>query len=73
MTGTVRLVMGTWEELEAHAGAVRTEVFVREQAIPEALEWDEHDAISQHCVAFLGTSAVGTGRLLGDGRIGRMA
>ena len=73
MTGAVRLVMGSWEELGAHAGAVRTEVFVREQAIPEALEWDEHDAIALHCVAFDGTRPVGTGRLLEDGRIGRMA
>ena len=73
MTDTARLVMGSWEELGAHAAAVRSEVFVREQAIPESLEWDEHDALGQHCVAFLGTRPVGTGRLLEDGRIGRMA
>ncbi len=73
MTAGTRLVMGSWDELGAHAGSVRRAVFVQEQKIPEALEWDEHDGSSRHCVAFLGTEAVGTGRLLEDGRIGRMA
>lgn len=69
---------GTWTELGADAGRIRTEVFVREQRIPAELEWDEADATSVHAVAYnrLG-QAVGTGRLLpatvGVGRIGRMA
>lgn len=73
MTDNARLVMGAWEELGAHARAVRTEVFIREQSIPDSLEWDEHDEPAAHCVAFVGAQAVATGRLLADGRIGRMA
>jgi predicted GNAT family N-acyltransferase len=48
-------------------------VFVQEQGIDEALEWDEADALSLHAVAYQGAQAIGTGRLLPDARIGRMA
>lgn len=52
---------------------VREQVFVREQSVPVELEWDEFDALSQHVVAEASGQAVGTGRLLPDGHIGRMA
>jgi predicted GNAT family N-acyltransferase len=54
--------------------AVRRRVFVEEQGVPEALEWDEFDAVSTHWLAVLedGTP-VGCARLLPDGHIGRMA
>ena len=64
---------GDWAELGPSAGAVRTEVFVREQGIPAEHEWDEWDARSLHCVAYDGDRPVATGRLLPDGHIGRMA
>ncbi|HEX7954644.1 MAG TPA: GNAT family N-acetyltransferase [Burkholderiales bacterium] len=53
--------------------AIREEVFVREQAVPADLEWDEFDALSHHALAFAGDTPIGTGRLLADGHIGRMA
>lgn len=53
--------------------AIREEVFVREQAVPADLEWDEFDAPSHHALAFAGDTPIGTGRLLADGHIGRMA
>ncbi len=54
--------------------AIRRRVFVEEQGIPEALEMDGRDDDCRHVLAFSrpGT-AVGTGRLQPDGRIGRMA
>jgi predicted GNAT family N-acyltransferase len=54
--------------------AVRTAVFVEEQKIPEHEEWDEHDDTSLHVIArdAAGTP-IGTGRLLRDGIIGRVA
>ena len=70
--------VGPWAELGAHARAVRTAVFVDEQKIPAAMEWDDADAQAVHAVAFnrFG-SALATGRLLSDApavaRIGRMA
>ena len=42
--------------------------------MPESLEWDEFDVVSQHALAFdAHGQAIGTGRLLPDGHIGRMA
>ncbi len=64
---------GDWAALGPAASALRTEVFVREQGIPAALEWDEWDARSVHCVAYQDGEPVGTGRLLPDGHLGRMA
>jgi predicted GNAT family N-acyltransferase len=54
--------------------ALRREVFVLEQGVPEADEWDGLDPGCEHVIALAaGGGAIGTGRLLPDGRIGRMA
>ena len=53
---------------------VRTAVFVVEQDIPADLEWDAFDAVSMHALAVdAGGNAIGCGRLLPDGHVGRMA
>lgn len=52
---------------------VRTAVFVNEQGVPLELERDGFDAVSRHALASYDTRVVGTGRLLPDGHIGRMA
>lgn len=45
--------------------AVRKEVFVREQGVPEDLEYDAHDAVAVHVLAVgQDGAALGTGRLL---------
>lgn len=63
-------------DLEA-AMAVRIEVFVSEQGVPQELERDEYDANADHAIALVDGRIVGTGRLVvrvpGDGLIGRMA
>ncbi len=69
----LRLLTGDWVALGEAAGALRNAVFVREQGIPAEFEPDEWDARSVHCVAYRGDEPVGTGRLLPDGHIGRMA
>ncbi len=53
--------------------ALRHEVFVVGQGVPEELERDDLDALSDHAVAILDGALVGTGRLLPDATIGRMA
>ncbi|MFI5760781.1 GNAT family N-acetyltransferase [Streptomyces sp. NPDC051563] len=60
---TVRVAV-TDEDLKA-CFAVRTEVFVVEQSVPESLEYDEYDEIALHVLAE-GPDGVplGTGRLL---------
>ena len=70
--------LGTWAELGTQAAPVRVEVFVKEQGVPLAMEWDEFDAMAVHAVTFNGLgTALATGRLVmqaqGKGRIGRMA
>ncbi|MCU1600340.1 MAG: acetyltransferase [Frankiales bacterium] len=59
-------------DMEA-AYALRHEVFVIGQAVPEELERDELDAVSDHAVALLDGVVVGTGRLLPTATVGRMA
>ena len=73
------LKVGDWATLGSDAQAIRGEVFIQEQGIPKALEWDDADASAVNAVAYnrLG-QAVATGRLLsgatpGEGKIGRMA
>jgi len=49
-------------------------VFVYEQGVPSELEWDEWDERCEHAVACDPEGrAIGTARLVPDGRIGRMA
>lgn len=68
------LQLGSWDDLKFAAQAVRYEVFVVEQKVPLALEWDEMDALCLHAVMLdQEGAAVATGRLLPDGHIGRMA
>jgi len=53
--------------------ALRKAVFIDEQDVPAELEMDELDPICQHVLAWKDGTAVGTGRIAPDGRIGRMA
>jgi predicted GNAT family N-acyltransferase len=53
--------------------AIRDEVFVREQKVPLELEHDAEDVTCTHVLALLDGVAAGTGRILADGKIGRMA
>ncbi|MFT0851192.1 GNAT family N-acetyltransferase [Achromobacter sp. F4_2707] len=69
-----RVTLGDWEACSADASAIRHEVFVVEQKVPVQDEQDEHDAVCVHAVAYAANGEpVGTGRLLPDGHIGRMA
>ncbi|MEW6514646.1 MAG: GNAT family N-acetyltransferase [Pseudomonadota bacterium] len=53
---------------------VRERVFIKEQGVPAEIERDANDATSRHVVAFdANNEAIGTGRLLPDGHVGRLA
>ena len=70
----VTVAIGDWPEVEPEAAAIRHAVFVAEQRVPPELELDEWDSRSRHALARDAAGlAVGTGRLLPDGHIGRMA
>lgn len=70
----LRVELGDWEQLRTLAAPLRFAVFVDEQKVPAEIEIDEWDARSVHAVALDDEGRVlGTGRLLPDGHIGRMA
>jgi predicted GNAT family N-acyltransferase len=69
---SVRLV--DWRDFSAVLSHIRTVVFVGEQQVPPELEMDGRDGECVHVLAESSQgSAIGTGRLMADGRIGRMA
>ena len=53
--------------------AIRYEVFVGEQNVPDELEIDGLDDEAKHVLAFVDDVPIGTGRILSDGHIGRVA
>jgi predicted GNAT family N-acyltransferase len=64
----------TWQTHAALLKTVREEVFIKEQHVPVALEWDGMDEAAQHLLALSATGEpIGCARLTGDGKIGRMA
>lgn len=69
----LRIELMAWESARESASRIRTMVFVVEQRVPAEIEMDDMDAECVHALAFLEGRAVGTGRLLPDGHIGRMA
>jgi len=71
--GKLSIRMCDWCSACAEARLIREQVFVQEQGVPRELEWDDWDAPSVHALAFAAGVPVGTGRLLPDGHIGRMA
>jgi predicted GNAT family N-acyltransferase len=63
-----------WGRDAAALRDIRYEVFVVEQSVPESLEWDGIDPQCVHALAIDPDGhAIGCGRLLPDGHIGRMA
>ena len=69
----LRIQQGSWDELQQDAKIIREHVFIQEQQIAEADEWDAEDATALHFVVFLNAQAVATARLLTDHSIGRVA
>ncbi len=70
----MRIELGDWHGMRHWSEPLRFAVFVEEQNVPAEIELDSFDALSVHAVAFDASGeAVGTGRLLPDGHIGRMA
>ena len=62
-----------WPAAQAEAQRIRFIVFVEEQGVPPELEMDDQDAQCIHALVYAEGKAVGTGRLLPDGHIGRTA
>lgn len=68
------LIHANWHEHLIPLSQVRREVFIEEQRVPEALEWDEYDALCHHVLVMdKHHQVIATGRIKPDGHIGRMA
>jgi predicted GNAT family N-acyltransferase len=74
MAEPVSIELGDWARLRDEATRIRFTVFVEEQQVPAEIELDDWDARCLHALARDAQGrALGTGRLLPDGHIGRMA
>jgi len=63
-----------WRDQQEQLRAIRYNVFVEEQQVPIAEEWDGRDDSAVHVLAWsVEHLPVGTARLLDTGQIGRMA
>jgi predicted GNAT family N-acyltransferase len=72
--GALELVEARWDRDRPDLETVRRRVFIEEQGVPEAEEWDAADPASRHVLAIAGKrDVVGTGRLEPTGKIGRVA
>ena len=68
------ITVANWQRDHPALKKIRSEVFIQEQSVPRALEWDGLDDTALHLIA---TAEIGepiaTARLLIDGHIGRVA
>ncbi len=71
---SINVILGDWASCRQDATLIRYEVFVHEQHVPIEEEIDLDDQHCLHAVAYDEQgAAVGTGRLLSNAHIGRMA
>lgn len=69
----VAVARADWSRDASGIARIRREVFIQEQGVPEALEWEAIDPDCDWFVAHHGGEIIGVARLTPDGRIGRMA
>ena len=70
----IQVRLGNWPEIKDQAMPIRLAVFVHEQLVPIEEEVDQMDPLCVHAIALNEQGvAIGTGRLLPDGHVGRMA
>jgi len=64
----------SWDRDRKNLIELRTAVFINEQLVPPDLEWDGYDKDCWQVIARTESGkTIGTGRMLYDGHIGRMA
>jgi len=73
MKSNIDVKLSDWHTHEELMRTLRTQVFIQEQQVPAALEWDGLDDDCTHVIAYWRQQAAGTARLLDNGHIGRMA
>ncbi len=63
----------TWSSHQLQLRAVRTPVFIEEQAVTPEFEWDNIDATALHLLATLDNEPIACLRIIDYKKIGRMA
>jgi len=63
----------TWQKDRDLLSNIRYQVFVDEQKVPIELEIDDDDPLAAHVLCLVDGQPVGTGRILLNGHIGRLA
>lgn len=67
------VIQAHWPSHASAIAMIRRRVFIEEQGVPEALEWERRDADCDWFVAKAGEEFVGIARLTPDDHVGRMA
>src|SRR5688572_6652899 len=68
-----KIQMVTWASHQPQLRAVRTPVFIQEQAVTPEFEWDDIDGSAVHLLATLNGKPVACLRIIDYKKIGRMA
>jgi predicted GNAT family N-acyltransferase len=67
------VIPASWPSHAQAIADVRRRVFIEEQGVPEALEWESRDGDCDWFLARVGESIVGIVRLTPEAQVGRMA
>lgn len=69
----LELRLADWNSDRETLRALREQVFIIEQQVPREIEWDGRDEDALHVLGTLDGAPIACGRLLPEGKIGRMA
>lgn len=72
-TPPLQLRIADWSQDREILRALREQVFIIEQQVPREIEWDGRDEDALHVLGTLDGVPIACGRLLPEGKIGRMA
>jgi predicted GNAT family N-acyltransferase len=71
--GMIKAKIVNYDEYFRQIRNIRDDVFCKEQGVPQTLEFDGMDSEAIHSIVIDGDIEIGTGRMLSDGHIGRIA
>ncbi len=73
MQANFQIEVVSWQRAEQDLRAIRTPVFIKEQAVAPDFEWDEIDQVAVHLLATQNNEPIACLRIIDFHKIGRMA
>ena len=73
MQANFQIKVVSWQQAEQDLRAIRTPVFIKEQAVAPDFEWDEIDQVAVHLLATQNNEPIACLRIIDYHKIGRMA